>query len=205
MTLSMQQTIEARNSIHQFQPGRPLDGDTVATLARLATTAPTAYNLQNWRLIAVCSEDAKARLKASAFGQQKIADASAAFLVCGTLAAHRQLAAVLQPSVAAGIVKQAVADAWVAPAGAAHEGNAQLQRDEAMRSASMAAMTLMLAAQDLGLGSCAMGGFNAEAVAREFGLGALELPVMIVAVGHPAAGNAPQKLRRPLDEVLAVA
>jgi len=59
-------------------------------------------------------------------------------------------------------------------------------------------------AQDMGLGSCALGGFDVEAVAREFGLGALELPVMVVAVGHPAAGHAPQKLRRPLDEVLAV-
>ncbi len=66
----------------------------------------------------------------------------------------------MQSSGAAGIVKQAVADAWVA--------------------------------QDTGRGSRAMGGFDVGAVAREFGLGALELPVIIVAVGHPAAGNAPQ-------------
>ncbi len=201
----MQALIEARNSIHQFQPGLPLDEATIAALAGLATSAPTAYHLQNWRLIAVRSEEAKARLQGTAFGQQKIVDASAVFIVCGTLEAHRQLAASLQPSVAAGIVKPQVAEAWVAQAGAAHEGNAALQRDEAIRSASMAAMTLMLAAQGMGLGSCAMGGFDAAGVAKGFGLGPLELPVMLVAVGHPAPGNAPQKLRKPLAEVFSMA
>lgn len=204
MTSSLHDAIASRTSIHQFEPDRPLDDARIAALARLATTAPTAYNLQNWRLIAVRSKEAKARLQAAAFGQRKIADASVAFIVCGTLAAHVHLAAALQPSVVAGTLQQPVADAWVAQARASHEGNTALQRDEAQRSASMAAMTLMLAAQGMGLGSCAMGGFDAQQVAREFGLAAEDLPVMVVAVGYPAAGNAPQKRRKPLAEVLTL-
>ena len=205
MISSLHDALESRTSIHQFQPDRPLDDACIAALARLATTAPTAYNLQNWRLIAVRSPEAKARLQAAAFGQQKIADASVAFIVCGTLAAHVHLAAALQPSVAAGILQQPVADAWVAQAHASHEGNAALQRDEAQRSASMAAMTLMLAAQGMGLGSCAMGGFDAPQVAAEFGLTSLELPVMIVAVGYAGTGNGAQKPRKALAEVLTLA
>lgn len=205
MTSSLHDAIASRTSIHQFQPDRPLDDARIAALARLATTAPTAYNLQNWRLIAVRSPQAKARLQAAAFGQQKIADASVAFIVCGTLAAHEHLAVALQPSVDAGILKQTVADAWVAQACASHEGNAALQRDEAQRSASMAAMTLMLAAQGMGLGSCAMGGFEAQQVAAEFGLTSQELPVMIVVVGYPATGNGAQKPRKALAEVLTLA
>lgn len=204
MISSLHDALDSRTSIHQFQPDRPLDDACIAALARLATTAPTAYNLQNWRLIAVRSPEAKTKLQAAAFGQQKIADASVAFIVCGTLAAHVHLAAALQPSVAAGILQQPVADAWVAQAHASHEGNAALQRDEAQRSASMAAMTLMLAAQGMGLGSCAMGGFDAQQVAAEFGLTSLEVPVMIVAVGHPADDKARQKPRKPLAEVLTL-
>jgi len=48
-------------------------------------------------------------------------------------------------------------------------------------------------------------GFDAEGVAREFGLGSNEVPVMLVAVGRAAPGNWPQKLRRPLAEVLEIA
>jgi nitroreductase len=123
-------------------------------------------------------------------------DASVAFIICGTLATHKQLANVLQPSVEANIMEQPVVDAWVARASASLEGNSVLQRDEAMRSASLAAMTLMLAAQGMGLGSCPMSGFDAPQVAREFGPAATELPGVIVGVGYPAIGNWPQKVRK---------
>ncbi|RMX03570.1 nitroreductase family protein [Corticibacter populi] len=204
MNTSIRSTIETRTSVNDFQPNLPLDDGAIAKLVDLATRAPSAYNLQNWRFIAVRSQDAKVRLKAAAFGQQKVVDASVTFIICGTLAAHRQLRAALQPSVEAHVMAQRVVDAWVAQASASHENDAVLQRDEAVRSASLAAMTLMLAAQGMGLGSCAMGGFDAAQVAQAFGLGPSELPVVIVAIGHPATGNWPQKPRKPLPEILAI-
>jgi nitroreductase len=80
-----------------------------------------------------------------------------------------------------------------------------LQRDEPVRSASLAAMTLMLAAQGMGLVSGSMSGFDADGVAREFQLDATQVPVILVTVGYPAAGNWPQKPRRPLHEVIEFA
>jgi nitroreductase len=204
MTLSVQNAIESRTSVNHFQPRHPLDDAAIVLLGNLAAKAPSAYNMQNWRFIAVRSEEAKIRLQAAAFDQQKIADASVAFIICGTLAAPGQLASVLGASVAVGIMEQSTVDGWVAMASAAHEGNTGLQRDEAIRSASLAAMTLMLAAQGMGLGSCAISGFDAAQVAGEFGLSATELPVMIVTVGYPATGNWPQKPRKPLSEILAI-
>ncbi len=65
-------------------------------------------------------------------------------------------------------------------------------------------MTLMLAAHGMGLGSCAMVGFDVAGVSREFGLGADDVPALLVTVGHPATGNAPQKPRKPLHEVLEI-
>ena len=82
--------------------------------------------------------------------------------------------------------------------------NTQLQHDEAIRSASMVAMTLMLAAQDKGLVSGAMIGFDPAGVAKEAGLGANELPVMLVSVGRAAPGNWPRKPRRAVSEQLKI-
>lgn len=204
MIHTIQNVIESRTSVNHFLTDRPLDDEVLASLVSQATKAPSAYNMQNWRFIAVQSEDAKARLKSAAFEQQKIMDASVSFIVCGMLAAHAQLATTLQPSVEANIMEQHVVDGWVAQASASHEGDSVLQRDEAIRSASLAAMTLMLAAQGMGLGSCPISGFDAIQVARKFGLAATELPVMIVAVGYPASGNWPQKPRKALAEVLSI-
>lgn len=203
--MAVEQAIASRISADRFEPGRRLPDETLAALVAQASLSPSAYNLQNWRFIAVRTPEAKARLKAAAYGQQKVEDASAVFIVCGTLAAHARLADFLQPSVERGVMSQRTADGWVAQAHAAHDGNLQLQRDEAVRSASLAAMTLMLSAQGLGLASCPMVGFDAQALATDFGLDASELPVMLVAVGHAAGTPRPQKARRPVADILVFA
>lgn len=197
--------IEARVSANNYDSARGLDQQQIAELVRLATLAPSAYNFQNWKFIAVRSAAAKARLKTVAYGQHKVVDAAVTFIICGTLEAQRDLPRALQPTVDAGIMPQAMADAWVAMANGSHPGQPQLQRDEAVRSASLAAMTLMLAAEGMGLASGAMSGFDAAGVAREFKLGANEVPVILVTVGYAAPGNWPQKPRKALAEVLEFA
>ncbi len=204
MTTSIQHLINTRTSINHFQPNRPLQESDISLLVELATKAPTAYNMQNWHFIAVQSEEAKIQLKSAAFGQQKIVDASIAFIICGKLEAHQQLSSALEHSVKANIIEQRVADAWVTQAMEAHENNNLLQRDEAIRSASLAAMSLLLAAQDMGFGSCPIGGFDAIEVSRQFALSENEIPVLIVVVGYPKELNLRQKMRRPLSEILTV-
>jgi nitroreductase len=194
--------IETRGSTGRYQIDRPLADQDISELVRLATRAPSAYNFQNWKFIAVRTPQAKARLQAVAYGQQQVADASVTFIICGTLAAYEGLAQALQPSVAAGIMDQSMLLDWVLAAESSHPENPQLQRDEALRSASLAAMTLMLAAQGMGLSTGAMSGFDANGLTQEFGLAANEVPVMLVTAGYPAAGNWPQKPRKPLHEVL---
>lgn len=201
---SFKDIVESRTSINHFEPSRPVSDDDIGELVRLATLSPSAYNFQNWKFIAVRTPEAKARLKAASHGQQKVADASVTFIVCGTLRAHEGLAGALQPSVDAGVLGQGVADGWVRMARQAHPGDPQLQRDEAIRSASLAAMTLMLAAQAMGLASCSLSGFEADAVARSFHLADHELPVILVAVGHAATGNWPRKPRKPVADVIAL-
>lgn len=202
---SIKDLIEARVSANYFDPAAPVSDAQVAELVRLATLAPSAFNVQNWQFVAVRSQEAREKLRDLAYGQQKVADAPVTFIISGTLRAHDQVAASLKPAVDKGILIQPVVDTWTRMAQGSMAGNAGAQRDEALRSASLAAMTLILAAEGMGLSSCAMTGFDAAAVHAEFGLGADEVPVMLVAVGHAAAGNWPQKPRRPLDDVLRYA
>lgn len=205
MSSPIKEAIEARVSANHFDPAVPVSDREVAELVRLATLAPSAYNVQNWQFVAVRSREAREKLRGLSFGQQKVVDAPVTFIICGTLRAHNQVAAALRPAVEQGILQQPVADGWTRMAQAAFNGDERAQRDEALRSASLAAMTMILAAEGMGLASCAMSGFDADAVHASFGLGADEVPVMLVAVGHAARGNWPQKPRRPLGEVLRYA
>ncbi|AHG18369.1 NAD(P)H nitroreductase [Chania multitudinisentens RB-25] len=198
----IQQAIESRSSTTLFDPNRELPDEIVTSLVEQATRAPSAYNFQNWRFIAVRSAEAKARLKNVAYGQQQVVDAAVTFIICGTLAAHEQLAHMLKPVVVAGIMDEPMADGWVAQASRAHADNPQLQRDEAIRSASLAAMTLMLAAKGMGLATGPMIGFDMERLSQEFALTDNDIPAIIVTVGYPMADNWPQKPRRPVQEIL---
>ena len=198
-------TLEAithRISANRFDPNKPLSRVEIEELVTCATQAPSSFNLQHWRFVALTERPDKERLKAVAYGQQKVVDAAVTFIVLGDLQAHTKLAEILGRSVKAGIFDQATADQMVTMANQMYV-DPQRQRDEAIRSASLAAMTLMLAAEAKGLVSGAMIGFDPAGVKREFQITDRYLPVMLIAAGHPAPGNWPRKPRLSLEEVLA--
>ncbi len=201
---NVSELIESRISANAFDASRALSDEQIEKLVRLATLAPSSFNAQNWKVIAVRTPEAKQRLKKVAYDQPKIADASVTFIICGTLAPHEGLPEALLPSLEKGIIERTVFDTWVAMANGMYEGNEVFQRDEAIRSASLCAMTLMLAAQGQGLASGPMIGFDSAGVSREFQLTSSEVPVMLVAVGYALAQNWPQKPRKALKQVLTL-
>lgn len=202
MMTTVTQAITSRISASVYDASAGLTDETIAELVDIATHAPSAFNAQNWRFIAVRTPEAKARLLPLAFGQQKVVDAAVTFIVCGSLDAHKTLPQTLSATLDAGIIDQAVYDMWVGAAHGLYAEKPQLQRDEAIRSGSLVAMTLMLAAQDRGLVSTPMIGFDSVAVAEQFGLASAEIPVMLLTVGYPAPGNWPRKIRKPSSEIL---
>lgn len=204
MKSHVNQLLENRVSTGRFDPDYDIDDATITELIRQTTLAPSAYNLQNWRFVAVKSAEQKQALHQASYQQPQVLDAAVTFIVVGQLNAHKQLAAALQPSVDAGLVPQTAADGWIAAATQTHEGNPQLQMDEAFRSASLAAMTLMLAAEDMGFATGPMSGFVREQVQQAFNLGEDDIPVMLVTVGKAANKSWSQKKRWPVEKVLKI-
>jgi nitroreductase len=203
--MSVTATIKNRTSSSSYDPSRSLSEAEIGELIDLATQAPSAFNMQNWKFIAVHSPDAKARLLPLAYGQQKVVDAAVTFIVCGTVEQHLSMPAALAPTRDAGIIDAATYDGWVGAVNNMYGANPVMQRDEAIRSASLAAMTLMLAAQDKGMVSCPMIGFDAAAVTDAFRLSVIEVPVMLVTVGYAGPANWPKKPRKAVPEVLTFA
>lgn len=196
--------IEQRVSANLFDASHVLTDAEIERLVHLATRAPTAYNLQNWRFIAVRTPESKGRLRSVAQDQPKVSDAAVTFIICGVLPDHEILAERLRPSVEAGFMPAAMVVGWQEGARQQY-ADPRMARDEAVRSATFGAATLMHAAEAMGLASGPMVGFDAGGVARAFGLMPVEVPVLLLAVGRAAPGNWPQKPRRPLAEILEVA
>ncbi|OHV77913.1 nitroreductase family protein [Ensifer sp. LCM 4579] len=194
--------IEGRVSTNLFDAEKALTDEQIEELTRLATRAPTAYNLQNWRFIAVRTAEAKARLRAAAYGQAKVTEAAVTYIVCGQLPSHTVVDGRLRPSVEAGFMPATMVGAWAEAVESTYSDNPQMQRDEAVRTATLGAAFLMFAAEAYGLATGPMVGFDPTAVARQFGLAADDIPVVLIAVGYAREGNWPQKPRLPVSRVL---
>lgn len=194
--------IEKRVSAPQFDPSHEPTNAEIEDLDRLATRAPVAYNLQNWRLFAARTSDAKVRLHKLAYGQVKVSEAAVTFIICRQSPDHMTIAARSPAFVEAGHhTSQDTASGWQESVRAQYAEHGA-GRDEAIRSATLGAAKLMYAAEAMDFASGLMGGFDADEVVREFGLAQNEMPVMLLAVGRMRQGNWPQKPRRPLSEVL---
>ena len=204
-TLTTMNTIDAihhRISANKFDTTRSLSEAEIRELVQLATEAPSSLNIQHWRFVAVTKIEDKARLKAVAFDQQKVVDAPVVFIVLGDVRGYEKLAAALEPLVVAGTFDRKMADGWLGAAGHLYGSNPQMARDEAIRSASLAAMTLMLAAEAKGMASGPMIGFDPDGVRREFQIPDRYVPVMLLPVGYATAGNWARKPRFALNDVL---
>ncbi len=171
--------LAARRAVKLFDPDHALDGAEIRTLVEAAALSPTAFNIQNTRLVLVTDQAQKDAIRAVGWDQAQFSDCSLVVLVCGDLAAHTR-----EPERYWRHAPDQAREAIVPMITRYYEGNERAQRDEVLRSGSMAAMSIMLAAQELGYESCPMSGFDFAKVA-----GIIELPddheiVMALAVGR---------------------
>jgi nitroreductase len=194
--------IRRRASAESFATGREIDDELVRALVADACRAPSSFNIQHWRFLAVRREADKARLQAAAYGQALVGRAPVTFVILGDLRGAERLAEILEVAVERGALAAGKAAAWVAMAGAIY-ADPQLARDEAIRSCSLAAMTLMLAAEARGLVAAALTGFDPLLVRQSFAIPERYVPVMLLAVGHPEPSRPREPMPRlPVDEVL---
>ncbi len=204
MKTTIKSAIQNRLSTGHFCSDIPLTEEIVIELVEMATQAPSAFNMQNWKFIAVQSKDQKRKLKDAAFGQAQVEQAAVTFIVCGLLDGYKSLSDTLKPSVEQGIIDEDTANTWVNMVYQSHHHNPSVRRDEAIRSASLAAMTLMLAAEGMGLSTGPIGGFDTTVLADFFNLDEATLPVMLITVGYPSQQNWSRKIRKTPDQVLDI-
>jgi nitroreductase len=202
MTNCVIDCILSRSSTKYYNPAAMLSDDQIRELVRIGTSAPTSFHLQNWRFIAVRSPEAKARLRPIAWNQPAITEAAVTFIVCGQLVETGVIPARLAPLVEAGIMPPEMVPEWEIPARDLYMAYPQRRRDEAIRTATFGAATIIYAAKSMGMGSTPMIGFDFDAVHREFGLAEDEVPVMLLSIGPERPGNWAQKPRLPVSDVL---
>ncbi|HMU62259.1 MAG TPA: nitroreductase family protein [Gemmatimonadales bacterium] len=173
---------ESRHSIRRYTD-RPVSDEAMTQLLEAAGHAPSAYNVQPWRWVAVRDPELKAMLQAAAYGQPQVGAAPVLLvLYTDTRDALEHIEETFSPTLpaekAAG-TKAHLLKTLGAQSAAEREGWGAGQ-------SYIALGYLLLIAESLGLGTSPMLGFDPEKVKSILGLPAYARVPALVAVGYPA-------------------
>jgi nitroreductase len=195
--MNVSQAILERRSIKAYDPQHKMTEDEVAKLMSLAMLSPTAFNIQNWRFVVVTDPSLRKEIRAASWDQAQVEEASLLVVLTADLKAWEK-----QPERYWENASKPVQDYLVTAIGQYYSDNELVQRDEAMRSCGMAAMTMMLAAKEMGYDTCQMDGFDFDAVAKLLNLPEDHTPVMFVVVGKALKEAQPRGGQLEMNEVV---
>lgn len=193
--MELDEAVRTRRMIRTYDPDKGIPRETLQTLLGLAARAPSAGHTQGWRFLVLDDITSCARFW----------DATAGEEVDPWLERLRTAPAL--------IVVFSDKDAYLDRYAEADKGWSD--RDESRWpvpywdiDAGMAAMILLLAAVDAGLGACFFGvpGEKWDALRATFTVPPGLRPIGVVSVGHPAPDMRSPSLRRgrrPLDEIVS--
>jgi nitroreductase len=181
--MNVAQAIEARRAVKHFDPNHRMTEEEIGQLMGLARLAPTAFNIQNWRFVLVRDPELRKQIRAVAWDQAQVTDASLLIVLCADLKSWEK-----EPVRYWANAPQPVQSFMVPAIDQYYRGREQVQRDEGMRSCGMAAQTLMLAAKEMGYDTCPMDGFDYDAVGKLISLPPDHAVSMFVVVGKQTQG-----------------
>ena len=195
--MNVNAAIEGRRSIKSFDPHHKMTQAEIDQLMSLAMLSPTAFNIQHWRFVLVTEPTLRHQIRAVSWNQAQVQESSLLIVLTADLNAWEK-----QPERYWRNAPKAASDILVPMIGNYYRNNGQMQRDEAMRSCGMAAMTIMLAAKEMGYDTCPMDGFDFDAVAKLLNLPADHIPTMFVVVGKALKEAQPRGGQLAMDEVV---
>ena len=195
--MNVSEAVQKRRAVKWFDPQHQMPESVFNALMKAALLSPTAFNIQNWRFVRITDPAQRKRIRAVAWDQAQVEDASELLVLCFDVGAWQK-----QPERYWRLAPQEVQDFLVPAIGQYYEGKPQVQRDEGMRSCGLVGQTLMLMAQELGYDSCPMDGFDFAAVGEIIGLPEDHDIACMVAIGKGIKDAWPRPGQLTLDEVM---
>jgi len=191
------EAIKTRRAVKHYDSEHEMTEAEVEQIMSLALLAPTAFNIQNTRLVLVRDPELRKQIRAAAWDQAQVTDASLLIVLCADTKSWEK-----EPGRYWAHAPQEVQDFVVPAIDQYYRGREQVQRDEAMRSCGIAAQTLMLTARAMGYDSCPMDGFDFDAVGKLINLPDDHVVAMFVAIGKSTKEAWPKGGQLPMDEVV---
>ena len=194
--MNIKQAITTRRSVKHFDPTHTMSDDKISELMEHAILSPTAFNIQHWRFIQVQDKDKRQQIEDASWGQKQVTESSLLLVLCADLNAWEK-----QPERYWRKAPTEVQDFLLPAIESYYTNHHQAQRDECIRSTSIAAMNIMLMAKGMGYDSCPMDGFDFDKVAKVINLPHDHIITMMITIGKKKEDARPRSGQLTLNEV----
>ncbi|MFS0965301.1 nitroreductase family protein [Enterococcus thailandicus] len=194
--------IAERKSIRKYDPEVKISKVEMTEMLKLASTAPSAANIQPWRVVVVESDEAKATLEPVLMGNKLQNETSSAMLlIFGDLLAYENVERIYDEAVEKQMMPLEVREQQVSTIRAGYSSlPTEVLREVVKTDASLFAMQLMLIARSYGYDTNPMTGFYQDQLAETFSLDPERyVPVMILSIDK-AVEEGYRSIRLTVDE-----
>jgi len=195
--MEIETAIVDRRAVKKFDPQHTMNGEEIERILSLAVLAPSAFNIQHWRFVVVRDEALRKAMREISYRQEQLTDASMLVILCGDTRAWEK-----EPVRYWRKAPEGERDGIAQTLTEYYAGNEQVQRNEAIRSCSLAAATMMLAAKGMGYDSCPIGLTDFAEIGKLINLPSDHVIAMVVAIGKGLAEPWGRKGQLTLDEVV---
>jgi len=195
--MQVDEAIRARRAIKWYDSEHQMPEETFLKLMEHAILTPTAFNIQNWRFVRVTDPEQRKAIRAVAWDQAQVTDASELLVLCFDNKSWER-----NPQLYWRNAPQEVQDFLVPAIDVYYRNKPQIERDEGMRSCGLVGQTIMLMAQELGYQSCPMDGFDYDEVGKIINLPKDHSIAFMIAIGKGTKDSWPRPGQLSLDEVL---
>lgn len=198
--------IQNRRSVNFFDTNKPLSNKTLEDIINLAVLAPSAFNLQPWRIIAVESQQEKEKLKMLSNNQPKVTEAPVTLIIVGNKEGWDESNPVWEEMLQSVGNNQAMVDGAKQAAAYLYGSTDERKLKFAESNAGLLAMSIMIAAKELGVDSHPMSGIDFDGIHEAFNLKPGETVVMLIALGYYDSSKQlyPRRPRRGFNDITSI-
>lgn len=182
--MSAFETISDRRSIRRFTD-EPIGQDEITKILEAGRLAPSGSNAQPWKFLVIRSQEKKQQIADVCYGQKFIAKAPMVMVLLGCNNAYRKRLRRTKELVQTGAV-EARADKRFAEGYKEHVVNDKNSTQTIISNCVIAGQNMILAAQEMGIGSCWVMLMEFEKLHNLLGLTESLFPVAVIPMGHPA-------------------
>jgi len=197
---------DERRSVNFFDKNKNIEESQIKEIINLAVLAPSAFNLQPWRILVVKSEEKKKRLFDLANQQEKILEASATLIIIGNKEGYANANPVWDEMLQSVGGNQQMVDGAKQAASFLYGSTDERKLKFAESNAGLLAMSIMIAAKEFGVDTHPMSGIDFDGIHKEFELKDWESVVMTICMGYYDKSKQlyPRRPRRLFEEISTI-